>query len=112
MLIFKGKTYDALELSPEQVQQRMGNWFAWHQKMEADGVQIKGGDALHDHTRIMSGTDRTVTDVASPETKELVGGYYIVTVNDLAAATKIAEGFPDFDLGSEVEIREIQKFEE
>ena len=112
MLIFKGKTYEAMNLSQEQVEERMGKWFAWHQKMEADGVRIKGGDALKDHTRTMAGTDRTVTDVTSPETKELIGGYYMLTLNNMEEATKIAEGFPDYDLGSVVEIREIMIYEQ
>lgn len=111
MLIFKGKSYDALKLTPEQIEQRMGKWFAWHQKMETDGVRIKTGDALQDPVRVMSGTDRAITDTASPETKELIGGFYILTVNDLAEATKIAEDFPDYDLGSVVEIRELMIYD-
>ncbi len=111
MLIFKGKSYEALGLTPEQIEQRMGKWFAWHQKMETDGVRIKSGDALHDHTRTMAGTDRTRTDVTSPETKELIGGYYILTLNDMEEASKIAENFPDYDLGSVVEIREIMVYD-
>jgi hypothetical protein len=42
--------------------------------------------------------------------KELVGGYYVVKVKDREAAIEVAKDFPDFDLGSTVEIREVVVF--
>ena len=53
MLIFIGPDYAELGLSPEEIQVRMGNWFTWHEKMEKDGVVIKGG---HDSPDAMKGT--------------------------------------------------------
>ena len=110
MLIFLGKDYGEIGLSPEEMQGRMGKWFEWSSKMEADGV-VKGGHALHSAVRRVTGPERTITDLAATEVKELVGGYYIVTATDLDGAAKIAEGYPDYDLGGTVEIREVMVFD-
>ena len=115
MLIFVGTSYEAMDLSPEEMQARFGNWFQWQQKMEADGVVLKGGHALHSGKRHVSGpdrkiTDRTLSDSTSAELKELVGGYYIVSAKDIEEATEIAQGYPDYDIGGTVEIREVMVF--
>ena len=75
MLIFIGTDYGALGLSPEEMQGRMGKWFAWNQKM-MDAGQVETGHAL-DSTKVrqVSGPARTVTDRAGSEVKELIGGY-------------------------------------
>ncbi len=111
MLIFLGPSYQTLNLSPEEIQGRMGRWFAWHDKMEKAGVMVKG-DALTDTVKRVSGPDMTVTDVSATELKELVGGYYIVKAKDFDGAIKIAEDYPDYDQGGTVEVREVMVFDQ
>jgi len=110
MLIFVSQSYSELGLSPEDMQARMGKWFAWNTKMSEQGI-VKDGHALEDHVRRVSGASRTITDRAGAEVKELVGGYYVVSAKDIDEATKIAEDYPDYDLGGTVEIREIMVFD-
>jgi len=110
MLIFLGADYQALGLSPEQMQQRMGQWFAWNTKMREQGV-VKGGNALQPGGKSVSGPDRTVTDGPHAESTEVIGGYYIVTAEDYDGAIEIAQGFPDYDLGGTVEVREVMVFD-
>ena len=111
MLIFLGTNYQTLGMSPDEMQSRMGKWFAWSQKMEQDGVLVEGHALESTTVRHVSGPDRTVTDRAGSEIKELVGGYYIVQANDLDGAMKIAEDYPDYDLDGTVEIREVMVFD-
>lgn len=111
MMIFIGADYQELGLTSEQMQERMGKWFSWNQKMREDGVVLHG-DALVPHVRRVSGAERTVTDVAATEIKELIGGYYTVKAEDMDAVVEIAQGYPDYDLGGTVEIREIMVFEQ
>lgn len=110
MMIFTGADYTDLGLSPEELQTRMGKWFAWNDKMEQAGV-LRGGNALTPQIRRVVGANRTVTDMTSAEVKEIVGGYYIVSTTDMDAVEKIAEDYPDYDLGGTVEIREIMVFD-
>jgi len=110
MMIFIGADYSDLGLSPEELQGRMGKWFAWGDKMEKAGV-LRGGNALTPDIRRIVGENRTVTDLTSAEVKELVGGYYLVAAKDIDTVEEIAQDFPDYDLGGTVEIREIMVFD-
>ncbi|MEO0528822.1 MAG: YciI family protein [Bacteroidota bacterium] len=110
MMIFIGADYQELGLSPEELQGRMGKWFAWNDKMERQGI-VKEGNALVPVVKRVSGPDRTITDGPFAEGKELVGGYYVVSAENAEAVIKIAEDYPDYDLGGTVEIREVMVFD-
>ncbi|WP_296384551.1 YciI family protein [Winogradskyella sp.] len=110
MMIFSGADYADLGLSPEELQNRMGKWFAWGNKMEQAGV-LRGGNALNPGMRRIVGENRTVTDLTSAEVKEIVGGYYLVEAKDFDAVEEIAQDFPDYDLDGTVEIREVMVFD-
>ena len=110
MMIFIGADYQELGLSPEELQNRMGKWFAWGQKMEAQGI-LKGGEALVPNVKRITGQDRTVSDGPYADSKEIIGGYYTVSAKSADAVVAIAQDFPDYDLGGTVEIREVMVFD-
>lgn len=111
MMIFVGKEYIDLDLSPEDIQQRMEKWFAWGDKMEKAGI-LRGGEALTPQIRRIVGKNRTVTDLTSAEVKEIIGGYYLIQAKDFDEVQEVAQDFPDYDLGNTVEIREIMVFDQ
>ena len=111
MMIFIGADYQELGLSPEELQSRMGKWFAWGEKMQKQGI-LKGGEALLATSKRVSGPDRIESDGPFVEGKELIGGYYTVSAENADEVVKIAQDYPDYDLGGTVEIREIIKFEQ
>ena len=102
MMIFVGATYEELGLSPDQ--------FAWGNKMKEQGI-LKGGEALHPQGKRISGPGRVESDGPFVESKELVGGYYTISVENVEKAMEVAQDFPDYDLGGAVEIREVVKFD-
>ena len=110
MMIFMGPDYGELGLSPEQIQERMGRWMAWSEKMEKDGI-IKSGEALHAPAKRVSGPERVVSDGPFVESKELIGGYYVISANSADEVVEVAQDFPDYELGGSVEIREVMKFD-
>lgn len=110
MMIFIGADYQELGLSPEELQNRMGKWFAWGQKMEAQGI-LKGGEALTPNIKRVIGQDRAVSDGPFADSKEIIGGYYTVSAENAEAVVEIAQDYPDYDLGGTVEIREIMVFD-
>jgi hypothetical protein len=82
------------------------------QQKHADA--LRGGNALQPTataTTIRSGSDggSTVTDGAFAETKEALGGYYLVEAADLDQALAIAKDVPRDD-GGAVEVRPIRVF--
>ncbi|MBL4744270.1 MAG: phosphoribosylformylglycinamidine synthase [Cycloclasticus sp.] len=60
MMVFIGADYEEIGLSPEQLQERMGKWFAWGDKMQAQGI-LKGGAALLSQGKRVTGPDRIVS---------------------------------------------------
>ena len=110
MMIFIGANYEEIGLSPEQLQNRMNKWFAWGDKMQKQGI-LRGGEALDSKVKHISGPDRVESDGPFVESKELIGGYYTVAADHVDEVVKIAQDFPDYDLGGTVEIREIIKFD-
>jgi len=110
MMIFIGADYQELGLSPEELQSRMGKWFAWGDKMGKQGI-LKVGEALMPNSKRISGPDRIISDGPFVEGKELIGGYYTIKADNIDAVIKVAEDYPDYDLGGTVEIREVVKFD-
>ena len=73
----------------------------------------RGGEALHDvgtatSVRVRDG-QRTVTDGPFAETKEQLGGFYLIEVDDIDAATSIAARIPAVNTGT-IEIRPLVDF--
>jgi hypothetical protein len=79
--------------------------------MREQGV-VKNGEALVPGGKRISGEDRTVTDGPFVETKEVIGGYYIIRAEDFDGAIKICDDFPDYDIGGKVEVREVLTFDQ
>ncbi|HEX8206899.1 MAG TPA: YciI family protein [Solirubrobacteraceae bacterium] len=98
--------------SPEGEAQ-MGRWFAVTDEMEKAGVLV-AGDALQPTdtattVRVRDG-DTVLTDGPFAETKETLGGYYLIDVPDLDAAAEWAAKMPLAPYGS-VEIRALLEFD-
>ena len=84
----------------------MGPWFAYNQRLIDGGHWINGGSLqpTGTATTVAIGTD-SVTDGPYAETKEQLGGWYIITAENLDAALELAKGAPL--TGGFVEVRPI-----
>ena len=90
----------------------MGEYFAFTEGIKKSGHYI-GGEALKPvntatTVRIRNGKVST-TDGPFAETKEQLGGYYLIEARDLNEAIQIAAKIPSARLGS-VEVRPIEVF--
>lgn len=74
---------------------------------------IKGGNALMPtmtaKTVLVRGSEKLITDGPFAETKEQLGGYYLVEARDAAEAASIAAKIPWARFGS-IEVRPIMTF--
>ena len=110
MFIFRGGS-DASGLSPEEMQNHMQKWFQWIEELKAKNIYA-GGEALTPVGKTISGKKALITDCPYAESKELVGGYFVVKANSLDEAVEIAKnGYPDFIFNGAVEVREVAKFD-
>jgi hypothetical protein len=106
MFIFIGTDYEGENFSPQLVEQQMGKWFAWVDELKSEDLYIEGRPLLNDAKRV-AGSDQIISDGPFVETKELVGGYFIIKAKDWDHAMELTKGYPDYDYGGFVEVREI-----
>lgn len=94
--------------SPEEAAE-MSEWFAYDKQLEEAGA-LAGGEPLmpiETATTVRVRDGKTITtDGPFAETKEHLGGYYIIDVADLDAAISWAAKVPNVGYGS-VEIRPV-----
>jgi hypothetical protein len=106
MLIFRGTDWHK-GLSPEQMQQIASQWMAWFQGLTAQGKAI-AGNPLAPEGKLVSGENgRVVADGPFAESKEAIGGYFLLRVGTLDEAVAIAKDCPGLAYGIKVEVRTV-----
>jgi hypothetical protein len=95
-------------LTPEEWQQAMKLHGAFSEAVEKAGARILGGEALDRSTtastvRQREGAEPLVTDGPFIETKEALGGYYVIEARDLDQALELAKVCPS----GNVEVRPV-----
>jgi hypothetical protein len=98
-----------LEATPDQAQAMNAAYMAWGETMGARGV-LQGGERLYPTTdattvRVRDGEVLT-SDGPFAETKEQMGGFYLVDCKDLDEAIEVAAKIPGASHGS-IEVRPI-----
>ena len=85
------------QMAPEQIQAGMGGAETWFEKYTQSG-KITGGLQLQGYKGVTtvreSNGKRIVTDGPFIESKEVIGGFAIVDVSDLAEAHEMATAWP------------------
>jgi len=110
-----GEESDPASVSPEEMQQVMMDYTEFGQN---NGDSLAGGEALHPTSTATTiqveggkGGNAVFTDGPFAETKEALGGFYIIDVPDLDAALKVAQQIPGAWNGH-IEVRPIMEFDE
>lgn len=109
MLIFQG-IKSSQQPSPQQMQEIMAKWMAWIDKLAKAGKYVSG-EPLQPTGKIITGKNKTVTDAAFAEGKEIIGGYFIVNAADYNEAVAMCDDYPDYANGGTVIVRQIQQMD-
>ena len=106
MLIFRGTDWYK-DLTPEQTQEVADHWMAWFNRLKDEGKAI-AGNPLEREGRIVSGKNgRVVSDGPFAESKETIGGYFLLRVKTLDEAVAVAQQCPGLPYGIRVEVRPV-----
>jgi hypothetical protein len=112
LLIYGDPSKGPQEGTPE-FDAHMGEWFTYTESLQNAGVYV-AGEALQPPstatTVAVRDGDRVVTDGPFADTKEWLGGYYVVDAPDLDAALDHAARMPNIAYAS-VEVRPVMKFD-
>ena len=106
MLLFRGNEWQKA-LSPEQMQQVADQWMAWFKGLTENGKALAGAP-LEPEGKVVSGKNgRIVADGPFAESKEAIGGYFLLNVKNFEEALAIAQGCPGLPYGAVVEVRPV-----
>lgn len=104
MLLLRGGEFS--HYSPEQMQKIVEQYLNWAIQLREEGRFISG-DELKNGGRLLRAQSGRIVDGPFTETKEMVGGYYVIAARDFEEVAAIAHACPHLRFGGEVEIREI-----
>jgi hypothetical protein len=114
MFILVGEEHEGFEdASPEQVQAVMDGWAAFDREVADAGVFVAGEGLQESSTattlRIREQDEPIVTDGPFAETKEQLGGFYVLDCADLDEALTWAKRIP-LESGA-IEVRPVMDYE-
>lgn len=97
------------ELSPTEMQGMLQEYGAWAKALQDEG-RLLGGEKLTDEGgRVLTSHkgDIRVTDGPYAETKEVLGGYFVIEAADYDDAVELAKGCPHTRYGGAIHVRAI-----
>ncbi len=110
-----GEEPDPASVTPEDMQQVMADYMEFGQN---NAAALAGGEALHPTTTATTvqvqggkGGNAVFTDGPFAETKEALGGFYLINADDLDGALGVAQQIPGAWHGR-VEVRPVMEFDE
>jgi hypothetical protein len=100
------------QMSPQQIQQVFAKYVAWRVRMQEAG-RLVGGNKLEDSTgRVLSNGgpsgELRITDGPFAESKEVIGGYFMITADSFEDAVELCRDCPHLEYGA-VEVRRVEK---
>jgi len=110
MLILRGDiTKEQKEYSPDEMQKLIQAYEGWAGGLAQKGLLEMGKKLTDQGGKVMMPGpkgDVSVKDGPYVETKEVVGGVYIIKADSYDHAVELCKGHPNFQFGS-IEIREL-----
>jgi hypothetical protein len=112
MLILHETPNGFRNMSPEEMQRVVEKYMAWGSKLGAAG-KLTGGHKLKEEGGrhlTLKNNKLAVVDGPYSETKEVVGGYYLIEAKDYNDAVQLVSDCPHLAYGK-IEVREIDPME-
>ncbi len=109
LLILSDQPVSYTDLSPEEAQTVIGKYRAWSDKL-AEAGKLHGGQKLKDEGgKVITKKGDQVSAVDGPysETKEIIGGYFLIEARDYSEAVELARDCPHLAYGK-IDVREVE----
>lgn len=107
MLLIRGGDDIWKNFTPQQMEQAMGQYFAWTDQLRKSGRLISSEQLADGGRTVHANGGQIVIDGPYTETKDAVGGYYLIEAASEDEAAEIAKGCPVLGHGGLVEVRGI-----
>jgi hypothetical protein len=107
MLLFRNAASWHRGLSPEELQKVTDRWMNWYKRLTEQG-KVTAGHPLVAEGKIVSGKNgQFVADGPFAESKEAIGGYFLLKIGTIEEAITIAKDCPGLQYGVTVEVRPV-----
>ncbi|MBV8277813.1 MAG: hypothetical protein JO170_21465 [Verrucomicrobia bacterium] len=101
---------DFSNYSAADFQELLQKYQAWTQKLKSEGRFLAGEKLSNNLGKSLRGKGtEIIVDGPYADSKEAIGGYYLIEAKDLDEAVEVAKGCPSLTYGGSVEIREIDQ---
>lgn len=97
-------------LSPAEMQAIIEKYIAWGTRLRESGNLLLGEKLIDGSGRVVRGASAMASDGPYAESREIVGGAYILKADNYDQAVKFMSDSPHLAFGS-VEIREIHELQ-
>lgn len=98
------------EFTPSEFQKLVDEMSAWHDRVEARQRLIRGGKLADDPgRRLRFDRDKLVIDGPYTESKEVLGGFFLIDAADYDEAIRIASECPMLRYGGVVDVRMLDR---
>ena len=96
-------------MSPEQLQTAMAKYGAFRQTLQERKLWVAGQKLADEPGRVLRGENGNIvaTDGPYSETKEWLGGFFLIEAPNYNAAVEIGRECPHCDYGGTIEVRAI-----
>ena len=106
MMLFHSEPDPNMEPTPEDIEAEIKLWQDSIGGIAAQGKLKHSGEALGFEGKTLH-SDGSITDGPYAEVKEIVGGFIIVSAENIEDAAELAKGCPGLGNGGKVEVRDI-----
>jgi hypothetical protein len=109
MLLLHDDPSSFATMSPEQIQKVIEKYMTWGSRLRQAGVLSANNKLTDEPGKVMraKGGSVRVTDGPYSETKEILGGYYVVEADSYDRAMDLARDCPHLEYGGTIEVREV-----
>src|SRR5262249_38726408 len=96
---------------PETAVRVTREYMEWAERTSPAGGRIAGSELSDEAGRILGneGGGVATTDGPFVESKEIVGGYFLISAGDYAEACRLASECPHLKYGSYIEVRQVEE---
>lgn len=109
MVLLYGDPTRWQKMKSDQLQAAFGKYMAWGQKGREQGFVSVGNKLVDDPGKVIRGQKPAVTDGPYSETKEWLGGYYVVRADNYEGAVKLCHDHPHLEYGGTIEVRQVEE---
>jgi hypothetical protein len=97
-------------MTEDEMQAAIGSYMAWSDRLTAAGRMVFMEKLRDGEGRVLRGTGagQRVTDGPFAESKEVIGGFFVIEAEDYDEAVRLSADCPHLEFGGTVEIREIE----